>query len=114
MRKPTGLFSLRLPHLARSMFACADKGAKYPTETAIGKDKHGNFKTAVCKEYPPLFAAGMARAIVDQLCTDRRQFACHRFASLELTSLKSWVCEALEASSQMYEHSTHLPDYQGA
>jgi hypothetical protein len=114
VRKPTGLFSLRLPHLARSMFACADKGAKYPTETAIGKDKDGNFKTAVCKEYPPLFAAGMARAIVDQLCTDRRQFACHRFASLELTSLKSWVCEALEASSQMYEHSTHLPDYQGA
>jgi hypothetical protein len=114
VRKPTGLFSLRLPHLARSMFACADKGARYPTETAIGKDKDGNFKTAVCKEYPPLFAAGMARAIVDQLCTDRRQFACHRFASLELTSLKSWVCEALEASSQMYEHSTHLPDYQGA
>ena len=88
VRKPTGLFSLRLPHLVRSMFACADKGAKYPTQIAIGKDADGKFKTAVCKEYPPVFAAGMAKAIVDQLCTDRRQFACHRLLSLDSSSLK--------------------------
>lgn len=113
VRKPTGLFSLRLPHLVRSMFACADKGAKYPTQIAIGKDADGKFKTAVCKEYPPLFAAGMAKAIVDQLYTDRRQFACHRLLSLDSSSLKQWVHEALEASSWIFENSSHLPDYQG-
>lgn len=113
VRKPTGLFSLRLPNLVRSMFACADKGAKYPTQIAIGKDEHGKFKTAVCKEYPPLFAAGMARAIVDQLCTDKRQIASHRLLSLDFVSLREWVLEALEASSVIFENSTHLPDYQG-
>lgn len=95
MRKPTDLFSLRVPSLARAMFACADNEAKYPTQIAIGKDENGKFKTAVCKENPPLFAAGMAKATVDQLCTDRRQSASHRLLPLEDSSLKEWFKEAL-------------------
>jgi len=54
------------------MYACIDPLAKYPQQTAIGKDEFGKFRTAVCKEYPPHFSAGMARAIIDQLCTEVR------------------------------------------
>ena len=112
--KPTGLFSLRLPFLPRSMHACADVNAKYPTKVAIGKDHDGSFRTAVCKEYPPFFAAGMAKAVVDQISHEYRQRSCRCPAASNFDpDLEQWLSEALEASATIFEGSTHLPDYQG-
>ena len=112
VRKPTGLLSLRMPYLGRSMYACADLAATFPKQVAIGKDQEGNFRTAICKEYPPLFSAGLARAVVDQLCTEKRRRACQSFV-LPATDLSDWLTEAMAESSRLYERSTHLPDYQG-
>lgn len=112
VKKPTGLLSLRMPHLGRSMYACADLNATFPKQVAIGKDQDGNFRTAVCKEYPPLFSAGLAKAVVDQLCTVRHQRTCQSFV-LQDTDLSRWLFEAMEGSSRIYERSTHMPDYQG-
>ena len=112
VRKPTGLFSLRMPQLARSMYTCADLNAKFRQQVAIGKDHEGKFKTAVCKEYPPLFAAGLAKAVVDQLCTEKRQRTSQSFAPSD-PDLLEWLHEAMSESSRIFEHSTHLPDYQG-
>ena len=114
VKKPTGLLGLRLPYLHRSMYACADLAAKYPQQTAIGKDECGSFRTAACKEYPPLFSAGMARSIIDQLCTDVRNGVCR---SSEFTPEEGaqchWLSEALQESARIRANSSFLPDYQG-
>ena len=96
------------------MYACADAHAQYPCGAAIGKDDSGNFRTAACKEYPPLFSAGLARAIVDQLCTDRRHGHLRPCSfTLDETALRQWVFEAAQDSAVIYDSSTFLPDYQG-
>lgn len=114
VKKPTGLLGLRLPYLHKSMYACADLEAKFPQQTAIGKDELGCFRTAACKEYPSLFSAGLARSIIDQLCTDVRNGACRssEFIS-EDGSLRQWLSEALLESSRIRVNSSFLPDYQG-
>eukprot|EP00435_Cladocopium_sp_Y103_P013471 s2688_g3.t1 len=68
--KPTGLFSVRIPTLLRSLYACADPNLHYPAQIAQGVDEQGRFRTSRCKEYPPLFCQAIARAI-----TDRFEFA---------------------------------------
>lgn len=114
VKEPMGLLGLRLPHLNRSMYACADLTAKYPQQTAIGKDEFGSFRTAACKEYSPHFSAGLARSIIDQLCADVRNGDCR---SSEFTTedgpLCHWLHEALQESSRIRANSSFLPDYQG-
>lgn len=113
VKKPTGLMSLRLPFLGRSMYACADGAATFPTEVAIGKDAQGQFKTAVCKEYPPLFSQGIAKAVIDQLCTDFRAGVQPCNLPNDDQFLREWLREALLDCTVIHQHSTHLPDYQG-
>ena len=114
VRKPTGLLGLRLPKLHRSMYACIDPLAKYPQQTAIGKDEFGKFRTAVCKEYPPHFSAGMARAIIDQLRTEVRNGS-RRSCEFDFEEgpVRNWLCEALRESSMIWANSSFMPDYQG-
>jgi hypothetical protein len=50
------------------MYACADLTAKYPQQTAIGKDELGSFRAAAYKEDPPYFSVGMARSIIAYRC----------------------------------------------
>ena len=114
VRKPTGLMSLRIPYLMKSMFACVDKHAKYPRDVAIGKDRSGEFKTAICKEYPPHFSAGLARAVIDQFCADLRHGRRRDCAfSDEDLHRSQWLVEAAQASAVVPAHSSYLPDYQG-
>ena len=64
VKKPMGLLGLRLPYLHRSMYVCVDLTAKYPQQTATGKDELGSFRAATYKEDPPHFSAGMARSVI--------------------------------------------------
>ena len=96
------------------MYACIDPLAKYPQQTAIGKDEFGKFRTAVCKEYPPHFSAGMARAIIDQLRTEVRNGS-RRSCEFDFEEgpVRNWLCEALRESSMIWANSSFMPDYQG-
>lgn len=114
VKKPTGLMSLRLPRLTASMYACADPEAVPPKDVAIGMDWNGHFKTAVCKEYPKKFSQGLAKAVIDQLCTEWRQ-GIGQFSLLSIHDLQTttWLHDALLECTTIYSNSTHMPDYQG-
>eukprot|EP00435_Cladocopium_sp_Y103_P055564 s1033_g18.t1 len=64
--KPTGLLCLGLPMAARSMYSCADETLTYPQSVAQGVGDDGHFRTAACKEYPPLFCKGLAKTLTDR------------------------------------------------
>ena len=114
VRKPTGLLSLRVPRLAKAMYDCADPDAVLPTDVAIGKDQHGHFKTAVCKEYPDRFSKGLAKAVIDQICTNQRSNS-EPFSLLSLSDpeLANWLKEALLECTAIRANQSHLPDYHG-
>ena len=114
VKKPTGLMSLRLPRLAASMYACVDAEALLPKDVAIGKERDGHFKTAVCKEYPKRFSQGLAKAVIDQLCTEWRH-GTGQFSLLSIHDLPTttWLQDALLECTTIFSNSTHLPDYQG-
>ena len=114
VRKPTGLLSLRVPRLAKAMYDCADPDAKPPTAIAIGTDHQGHFKTAVCKEYPDRFSKGLAKAVIDQICTTQRSGS-EPFSLLSLSDpeVTTWLREALAECTVIRANQSHLPDYQG-
>lgn len=110
--KPTGLLSIRLPFLAKSMYACADGILPYPTRVAQGTDEHGSFHTAACKEYPPLFCKALARAFADQFEASlraRKAINCMVDNSL----LHRWLHEAATESEPIHNFTTFRPDFQG-
>ena len=110
--KPTGLLSIRLPFLAKSMYACADGILPYPTRVAQGTDEHGSFHTAACKEYPPLFCKALARAFADQFEASlraRKAINC----MLDNSLLHRWLHEAATESEPIHNFTTFRPDFQG-
>ena len=109
--KPTGLFSIRLPHLARSL-SCADPSIPYPSRIAQGLDEAGKFNTAACKEYPPLFCKALARAITDSFDAALRSQTCVT-CTVEDASLHQWMHEAALESSVIHDFISYRPDFQG-
>ena len=110
--KPTGLFSVRLPYLARSMYSCSDPELPYPMQIARGLDHSGQFRTAACKEYPPLFCKALARAFTDQFeVVLRARTVIPR--TMDRPALHQWVHEAAVESAQVLAFTTYRPDFQG-
>ena len=110
--KPTGLFSIRMPYLAKSMYACADPTLPCPAKIAQGLDANGGFNTAACKEYPPLFCRALAKAFSDQFEISLRAknvIPC----SVDDTALHSWLQEAAQESAVVHHFTTFRPDFQG-
>ena len=113
VRKPTGLLALRLPWLKKSMYKRACPDAAPPTDTAIGRDDTGEFKTHKHKEYPGPFCTALAGALVDELVVKHRKGAtCAHMAPLS-DSLRVWVQQAVEACATIRADAQILPDYQG-
>eukprot|EP00435_Cladocopium_sp_Y103_P070634 s65_g35.t1 len=110
--KPTGLLSIGLPSLARSMYDCMDESLQYPQRVAQGIGADGRFRTADCKEYPPLFCKALAKGITDRFDQALRQHEI-REVSVESEALQQWIQEAAQASAAVYSFSTIRPDYQG-
>lgn len=110
--KPTGLLSLRLPMLVKSMYACADPDLPYPRKVAQGVDDQGSFNTAACKEYPPLFCKALARALTDQFEVALRAHevvAC----TVDDPEIHQWLHEAAVESAIIHSFTTFRPDFQG-
>lgn len=110
--KPTGLLSIRLPSLAKSMYACADQTLTYPAKIAQGVDEQGRFNTAACKEYPPLFCRALAKAFTDQFEASMRSSQVIN-CTVDDLSLHQWLHEAAVESSPIYDFTTYRPDFQG-
>ena len=110
--KPTGLFSIRIPYLAKSMYACADPSLPYPTKVAQGLDTDGSFNTAACKEYPPLFCRALAKALTDQFETSLRAKNVIQ-CTVDDTAVHRWLHEAAQESAVIHEFTTFRPDFQG-
>ena len=64
--KPTELFALRMPSLARHLRE-GTLTVKNPGGVSLGVDYMGNFKTTRLKEYPPGLCRVFARAILDSV-----------------------------------------------
>lgn len=110
VRKPTGLLAIRLNGFARSMYSRTSPEAVLPTDTAIGKDTNGAFKTAAHKEYPEAFCGAIAGTIADHLDGDLRKGTIR--VQEPGSDLEQWIREAVLATSQISARS-FLPDYQG-
>jgi hypothetical protein len=82
--KPTGLWTFRLPHFLRDLYAFADPFVRKPDTQSIGLDSGGAFRTSVHKEYPSRLSAGFASAIAKQLAFD---FRAHRISFCERPSI---------------------------
>ena len=109
--KPTGLLSLRLPCILKSLYKHADETLQKPSGIAIGRNLDGSFKTSCLKEYPERFSAGLARAFTDQLDREMQQGRV-RPTSPVAESMHSWIREACMACGQIRQCSSWLPDYQ--
>eukprot|EP00435_Cladocopium_sp_Y103_P010311 s2002_g2.t1 len=88
--KPTGLFSIRIPTLLRSLYACADPNIPYPTLVAQGVDEVGHFRTSRCKEYPSLFCRALATSITDRFDHAMR-FGSLSDCTVSNTDLHQWA-----------------------
>ena len=110
--KPTGLLSIRLPQLARSMYACADPTLTYPKRVAQGLDDQGCFHTAACKEYPPRFCQALARAFTDQFeiaLRAQKVVTC----TVDDMEVHQWLHEAAIEGEVIHSFTTFRPDFQG-
>lgn len=109
--KPTGLFSVRLPFLARSMFACADDSLVYPKQIARGLNSDGQFHTAACKECPPRFCQALARAFTDQFEVALRKHSIVT-CTVDSSSLHQWIHEATVEGAVIHDFTKYRPDFQ--
>ena len=109
--KPTGLFSIRLPYLLRSMHTCADSTLAYPATVAQGVDEQGRFKTAACKEYPPRFCQALSKAFTDQFDFSLRRGQI-RDCTVECESLLDWLHATSTESAPIHAFTTYRPDFQ--
>ena len=105
--KPTCLLTGHLPRFVNSMGVHKIPGAQRPTKVAIGKNEQGEFATAVTKEYPSGFSAGLAQAYVDRLSYLYRE----GMTVARATLYPDWLQAALEQTSTPAS-TTWLPDYQ--
>eukprot|EP00435_Cladocopium_sp_Y103_P042722 s918_g11.t2 len=110
--KPTGLLSIGLPFLAKSMYDCADDTLTYPDRVAQGVGSDGRFRTADCKEYPRLFCKALAKSLTDRF---EQALRLQDFVEIEFEDdvLHTWLNEAVRESSAIYSFATIRPDYQG-
>lgn len=112
--KPTGLLSLGLPSLVRSMRSVPNLETQRPTTITVGKGPDGRFRTACLKEYPAKLSEALARSFTDQLTKDLR---CGHWRRIEMPAddaeLWSWVQATAEAGMQNSVLTSWLPDFQG-
>ena len=108
--KPTSLLTARLQGLAVSMLRWRRPTPMSERTTSIGRDASGVFRTAQLKEYPPMFAKGMAQGIYDGLKKKHRD----RQGQLHFVDeeLSTWVQIAQQISEVIDTGTDFLPDYQ--
>ena len=112
--KPTGLLSLRMPRLIRSMRSVPNLKVVKPKTVTIGTDHTGRFKTAGLKEYPEKLSEAFARALTDKLTEDLRGGSWRQVLGAEdCTDLWRWVERTTEAGMAESVLTRWLPDYQG-
>ena len=61
--KPMTLMVLGMPNLEKLLNACR-VATDLPAGASVGKDQHGQFRTAPLKEYPPSMCQAIAQALV--------------------------------------------------
>ena len=111
--KPTGLLSVRLPSLYKSMALHKQPGAVRPTVGAIGKQANGEFATSHLKEYPELFGKGLARVIHDRFLEALRTKQTCEVSVPSSPELYSWLRDTIQMSLQESRTTRYLPDFQG-
>lgn len=109
--KPTGLLTLRMPHVVRALLRWRHSTPSSQREVAIGVDTQGRFKTAKLKEYPCHFAHGLAQAVYDSISYHHYKGST-RAALVDAESpLAKWVDEVLRVTTEIREADMQ-PDYQ--
>ena len=77
------------------------------------RNEDGTFRTSRPQESPPLFCAGLARAITDQWDASLRRGLAHPVpSSAQVQTLVQWITEAREACTEIRQGTVWLPDYQ--
>ena len=113
--KPTGLLSVRMPHLGRILHDRQLPGLTRPTGAAIGRDPTtGQFYTHALKEYPGQLCFALAESILDALVLQRGRSAtsCPSEEAVP-SSLRSFVNDLAAVSKVIRSDAPICADYQG-
>ena len=110
--KPTTFLHSNLENLPLTMKMTADPKAIRPQTHLVGRDAQGRFRTSAAKEYPPLLNAAIATSIVQKWSTVSLTTEVHQPEVLE-PSLVQFLNSLSLACSEICEHQSWLPDYQG-
>ena len=113
MVKPTGLLTIHLPQFAAAIYSRQVENAIYPSDTAIGRDLAGAFKTACHKEYPPGFSNALAAAVCEQIKKSLHSRSVAFYVQLE-PALTDWIQEVAFACATSRTAFGFLRDYQGS
>lgn len=109
--KPTTFLYGGAPRLPAIMRATEDKGTVKPSCPLKGRNLDGTFKTSVAKEYPPLLNKAIARCFCEHIPV---QLPVGLRNSEDLPTDLFHLLNSLHAKcSEIEEHRSFLPDYQG-
>eukprot|EP00435_Cladocopium_sp_Y103_P068400 s750_g31.t1 len=111
--KPTGMFTIRLPRFAASMYAHQMEGAIYPTDVAIGRNQGGMSKPPAIRNTLLDFAMRLPLPYANKSKFDLNR---RRIASFEPIDPidQAWIFEAAQAGAAIRTEAVFLPDYQGS
>ena len=110
--KPTTFLYGHLDHLPNTMRSFEDCNAERPQVPLVGRDSSGNFHTASAKEYPPLLNAAMAACVTEKWLPLLSSPSLDQPEVLTM-ELITFLNSLHHACSEICEHRSWLPDYQG-
>lgn len=110
--KPTTLLYGNISRLPTLMRQFEDPSIPKPTDSLVGKSSSGEFKTGKAKEYPPLMNAAISACLADRWLAafphDRSpEVRSHEADFTPFFNSLHAIC------SEICEHRSWLPDYQG-
>lgn len=108
--KPTALLSARMPFLPVAMMRWRRPTPFEERVVSNGRSADG-YKTAVLKEYPPFFSAGLAQGVYESLKRRQAQGDIVQKPPLEPT-LQNWLEKALTVGEVVQQSAAMQPDYQ--
>ena len=109
--KPTTFLFGGAPRLPKIMLLNEDKEVAKPTCPLKGRNSDGSFKTSVAKEYPPLLNKAIAMCFHEHIPS---QLPVGVRNSEVFPADLSHILNSLHvACSEIVEHRSFLPDYQG-
>ena len=110
--KPTTFLYGNLPCLPTTLRSFEDCHAVRPQVPLVGRDTYGNFQTASAKEYPPLLNAAMAACVKEKWLPFLSSPSADQPEVLT-SELSNFLNSLHLRCSEICEHRSWLPDYQG-